>query len=147
MKKVLRTLVLFAILTLTLTGCTTSKSFTWTITTGDKIKVELDTTGGYDLSSEIPFVISKDNKSLTQGIFITKEEYNLYVDGLSADEKVSVIDSGTKEGIKYTFYSFNNLEFNYVIDIENANTGIILGNSNSQTEAEEIFNRLTISKE
>ena len=147
MKKILSSLVLVMAMVLTLTGCTTSKSFTWDVNTGDKIKIKVDTSGGYDITSDLPFTISKDDETLSQGTFITIDGYNQYMNAVDNDSTANVIDSGTKNGITYTFYSVNNSEFNYLIKIDGSNTGILLGNPNSQSEAEEIFNRLTISKE
>lgn len=147
MKKVLYSLVFVAAILLTVTGCTTSKSFTWDVTTGDKIKIKVDTTGGYDITSELPFAISKDGETLSQGTFVTIDGYNQYMNAVKFDSNAKVIDSGSKNGVTYTFYSVNNSEFNYLIKIDNSNTGILLGNPNSKAEAEEVFNRLTISKE
>lgn len=147
MKKVLYSLVFVIAVLLTVTGCTTSKSFTWDVTTGDSIKIKLDSTGGYDITSELPFTISKDDTTLSQGTFITIDGYNQYMNAVDTDPTANVIDSGSKNGLTYTFYSVNNSEFNYIIKIDGSNTGILLGNPNSQAEAEEVFNRLTISKE
>lgn len=147
MKKVLSSLVFAATILLTVTGCSTNKAFTWDVATGDKIKIKLETTDGYDITSDVPFTISKDGETLSQGTFITIDGYNQYMNAVDNDSTANVIDSGTKNGITYTFYSVNNSEFNYIIKIDGSNTGILLGNPNSQSEAEEIFNRLTISKE
>lgn len=147
MKKVLYSLAFVVATLLTVTGCSTSKSFTWDVETGDKIKIAIDTTGGYDITSELPFTISKDDETLSQGIFITIDGYNQYMNAVKTDSTANIIDNGTKKGITFTFYSVNNSEFNYLIKINGSNTGILLGNPNSQSEAEEIFNKLTITKE
>ena len=58
------------------------------------------------------------------------------------------VNRGIEEGThwhNYTFYSYNNSEFNYIIKVNGSNTGIILGNPNSKSEAEECFKRLTFS--
>ncbi len=147
MKKLIRMLSVIFILTLTLTGCTTSKSFIYKVQTGDSVEVKLDTSNGYNLSSDLPFTISKDNTKLSQGTFITMDGYNQYIELVNNDTNSKIIDSGNKNGITYTFYTYNNSEFNYVIKINNSNTGILLGNPNSQKEAKEIFERLTFSLE
>lgn len=147
MKKLIRVLSVIFILTLILTGCTTSKSFIYKVQTGDSVEVKLDTSNGYNLSSDLPFTISKDNTKLSQGTFITMDGYNQYIELVNNDTNSKIIDSGNKNGITYTFYTYNNSEFNYVIKINNSNTGILLGNPNSQKEAEEIFEKLTFSLE
>lgn len=147
MKKILSSLVFATALLLTVTGCSTNKAFTWDVATGDKIKIQLETTDGYDITSELPFAVSKGGETLSQGTFVTIDGYNQYMNAVKIDSNAKVIDNGTKNGVTYTFYSVNNSEFNYLIKIDNSNTGILLGNPNSQAEAEEVFNRLTISKE
>ena len=147
MKKVFGTLILFLTLSLVLTGCTTSKSFTYDVQTGDSIKVKLNTSNGYELSSDLPFTISKDSKTLSQGTFITIDGYNQYIDVVNNDSNAKILDSGNTNGISYTFYSYNDSEFNYIIKIDNSKTGILLGNPNSKEEAKEIFDKLTFSLE
>jgi len=147
MKRKLRLFLLAIVAIFLVTGCTTSKSFTYTVTTGDKIKVELNTTDGYDISSNVPFEISKDGETLSQGTFITLDGYEQYLEAVRSDSNAKVIDNGNKNGATYMFYSYNNSEFNYIIKVNGSNTGILLGNPNSQAEAEEIFSLLTFSEE
>ena len=146
-KKVFMSLAIIGVMLLTLTGCTKSKSYTFTVETGDKVKVQLNTTDGYDLSSDLPFTISKNGNTLSQGTFITTDGYNQYIDVVNGDSNARILDSGTKDGISYTFYSYNDSEFNYVIKIDDSNTGILLGNPNSQEEAKKCFELLTFTLE
>lgn len=147
MKKVFMSLAIIGVMLLTLTGCTKSKSYTFTVETGDKVKVQLNTTDGYDLSSDLPFTISKNGNTLSQGTFITTDGYNQYIDVVNSDSNARILDSGTKDGISYTFYSYNDSEFNYVIKIDDSNTGILLGNPNSQEEAKKCFELLIFTLE
>lgn len=147
MKKFLGMVILVGTLLAFVTGCTTTKSFTYDVTTGDSIKVQLNTSDGYDITSDLPFAILKEEKTLSQGTFITIDGYNQYLNAVNSDANAKVIDSGSKYGITYTFYSYNDSEFNYIIKIDGSNTGILLGNPNSETEAKEIFELLTFSKE
>lgn len=147
MKKVFMSLAIIGVMLLTLTGCTKSKSYTFTVETGDKIKIQLNTTDGYDLSSDLPFKISKDGNTLSQGTFITIDGYNQYIEAVNSDSNAKILESKTKDEISYTFYSYNNSEFNYVIKVNDSNTGILLGNPNSQEEAEKCFEQLTFTLE
>lgn len=149
-KKIVSVVVLGIILILlvfTLTGCTSSMSFIYNVSTGDQIKVQLDTSNGYKISSKVPFEITKDDTILSQGTFITIDGYEQYANAIGSDSVVKIIDRGEKENIEYIFYSYNNTEFNYIIKVLNSNTGILIGNNQSQQSAEECFKRLTISKE
>ena len=145
MKKIFISLAIVGVMLLTLTGCTKSESYTFSVETGDKIEVKLNTTNGYDLSSDLPFTISKDGNTLSQGIFITISSYNEYVNAAKTDSLANVIDESSKDNIEYVFYSYNNSEYNYVIKVKGSNTGILLGNPNSQEEAEKCFELLTFS--
>lgn len=131
---------------LLVTGCTTSIEFTYDVSTGDRIKVKLNTTDEYKLSAKSPFTISKGDKGLSTGTFITLDGYEKYVNAVYRQEDVQILDSGNKDGNDYILYSYNNKNFNYVIRVGESNTGILLENINSKSEAEEVFNLLTFSE-
>jgi hypothetical protein len=143
MKKLLMLLVVFGAALFTLTGCSSYKSYTYDVNTGDKIEVQLKTNDGYDLTSGSPFNIKKNDKTLSTGMFITLDGYNQYNEAFKSSTK---IESNTKGNLEYTFYYVNNSEWDYVIKIKDSNTGILLGNPNSEAEAKEVFERLTFTK-
>ncbi len=132
---------------LTACGGTTYKSFTFSVDNGDKIKIKLNTTDGYNITSDLPFAISYNGETYSEGSFIQGEAYQQYVDIVNAGNGAKLLDSGEKEGIEYIFWSFNDSEYNYAILVKGSNTGIILGNPVSEETARECFNRLTISLE
>lgn len=146
MKKTLMTLAIIGIMLFTLTGCSTTKSYTFDVETDDKIEVKLNTNDGYDITSNLPFSISKDEETLSQGTFITIDGYNQYVSSVNNDSNAKIIESSTKDGLEYTFYSYNDSEWNYIIKITDSNTGLLIGNPISEASAKECFDRLTISK-
>ncbi len=143
MKRILKLLVIGITTVLLLTGCTTRLSLTYNVATGDKIEVTLISNGGYDLGAGTPFKVLKDGKSLSEGTFLTMEGYNYYIRATQTDVNAKVIETKSENGITYTFYSYKNTEFNYVIKVDGSNTGILLGNPNSQEEAMECFRRLS----
>lgn len=145
MKKIFMSILLVAMMMLALTGCTTNKSYTYNVETGDKVKITLNTTDGYDLSSDLPFKVSKDGKTLSQGTFIEGSYYEQYVD--AANTQGQIIDKGSNSDIEYVFYSYNNAEYNYVIKIKDSNTALLLGNPHSQEEAEKCFELLSFTLE
>lgn len=147
MKKAFISLTVISIVLFTLAGCTTSKSYTFNVETGDAVKVELDTSDGYDLSSDLPFTVSKDGKTLSQGTFIQGEYYEEYANTANTDSLAKVIDQGSNDDIEYVFYSYNDSEYNYVIKVKDSHTGILLGNPNSKEEAEKCFELLTFTLE
>lgn len=130
-----------------ITGCTTSKSYTYNVETGDTIKIKLDTTDKYDITKDLPFTITKDGKTLSQGTFLTSDGYDQYILAVNTDSSAKIIESKTENGLEYTFYSYNDSEYNYVIKIVDSNTGLLIGNNVSESSARECFNRLKITKE
>lgn len=145
MKKIFTSILLVGIMIVSLTGCTTNKSYTYNIETGDKVKITLNTTDGYDLSSDLPFTVSKDGNTLSQGTFIQGSYYQQYVE--TANTQGQIIDRGSNDSIEYVFYSYNNSEYNYVIKIKDSDTALLLGNPNSQEEAKKCFELLSFSLE
>ena len=147
LKRVLKYFMIVGVMLLVLTGCTTNKSFTFNVETGDKVKVQLNTTDGYDLSSDLPFTISKDDNKLSQATFIKGTYYTEYVEVAKNDPLAEIIDKGSTNEIEYVFYSYNDSEYNYIIKINESNTAILLTNQNSQEEAEKCFELLTFTLE
>lgn len=147
MKKSTALIVVLVLLVSLTTGCTVnfSKSFTFDVETGDNIKLKLDISDDYDISSDLPFSISCGGKTLSQGTFIFAEAYEEYIDAAQSDGKVKSLDSGERDGNDYYFWCYDDSEWNYVILINGSNTAIILANNVSEESAEECFKRLTIS--
>ena len=146
MKKYLNAIFCVLLLSILLIGCNSkaTKSYTFTVDNGDEIKIAIDTSDKYDISSEIPFAISCDGEILSQGSFIKGEAYEQYVSVVESDDKAELLDSGTKDGHTYIFWCYNGSEYNYAILIDDSRTGIILGNLISEESARECFNRIDI---
>ena len=125
-------------------GCTSHMAYTYSVETGDSIKVSLDTSDGYSITAEVPFAISVKGEKQTDGTFIYGEMYQQYVEVVNSTEGAEVLDSGTKDGNTYIFWTYNG-EYNYAIQVGNSNTGMILGNVVSEDSARACFERLTIS--
>lgn len=147
MKKVLALILATVLVVCLFAGCATnsSKTYTFTVDNGDKIRISLNTTDNYDISSEVPFTVSCDKETLSQGSFVLAESYQQYVSVVNTDENAKLIDSGTKDGNEYIFWCYNGSEYNYAVLIKESNTGIVIGNTVSEESAKECFNRLTIS--
>ncbi len=148
-KKLIACIVSLACVAVLAVGCTTSSSmsYTFSVDNGDTVKVTLDTSDKYKMTSDVPFTISQDGKELSHGTFIQGEAYEQYANVVQTDEKAVLLDSGTKDGNDYIFWCYDGKEYNYVIQIAGSNTGMILGNPVSEETAKECFNRLTITKE
>lgn len=153
MKKSILTLLLALCLVFIFSGCSsapddgtkTHKAYTFSVDTGDKVRVELDTTGGYDLTSDLPFEVFQNGSTLSQGIFIEAEQFENYAEAANTDANANIIETNTKDSNQYIFWSYNDNEFNIAVLINNSNTGILLGNDISESSARECFERLIIS--
>ncbi|MCM1103696.1 MAG: hypothetical protein NC409_06270 [Clostridium sp.] len=126
-------------------GAHTYMTYTYTVDTGDSVTIKFETTDHYEITSDLPFEISKDGELLSQGTFIMADGYQMYVDVVENDANATVIESGSTDTCDYLMWNFNNSEFNYAILIKNSNTGILLGNQVSEESAKEVFGRLEIS--
>lgn len=149
MKKKLISVCLGLCMIFSFMGCGTNadtyKTYTFSVETGDSIEISLDTSENYDITSEIPFVISCNDDVLSQGIFITADNYEEYKKAVSSDVNAVLMETEVKDGNEYIFWSYNNSEFNYAILIADSNTGIILGNDVSKESAQECFERIEIT--
>jgi len=141
MKKL--SLIILGVLSLfILTGCSTYKAYTYNVETGDSVKVKLITSDNYDISSEIPFSITQNDDVKCSGTFITLDGYNQYLNVVNNDPSSSIIENNSKDNLKYLFYNYNNSEWNYIIKINNSNTGVLLGSNVSIDSARDCFDRL-----
>lgn len=144
-KKRLVCSILVAMFVLLAAGCTSSKTVTYNVETGDSISIKLDTSEGYDISTDVPFTISQNDETISQGTFITAESYQQYVDAVKSTEGVTIIDSGENDTCEYLMWNNNDTEYDYVVLIKESDTGVLIGNNVSEKSAKECFNRLTIS--
>lgn len=139
--------ILLATMLLTLSGCDTKTSYTYDVETGDKIKIELKTNGGYSMTSDLPIEISKDDEVISQGTFGKKEAYDLYYKIVKEDSKATLIEEKNKDNIEYIFYEYNDSEYNYIIKIKDSKTCFILANNKSKESAQEVFKNLKFEVE
>lgn len=148
MKKII--FLISMVLVVCMSGCSgskTYKSWVFSVGNGDSIKIELETTNGYDMISELPIKISQDGNVLSQCTFIRAEYYEQYVEVVEQEAASTVIDSGEKDGNTYVFWEYDGSEYNYVIMLGESNTAVLLANNVSKESAQECFNRLVFSVE
>lgn len=153
MKKI-KYLLLVMLIALTVTGCKVAKSkaYIYKVSTGDKIKVEIKTNGGYDLTSEVPIDFKKDGEVISSASFATAESYDSYYNEVKKNKDAKIIEDKETKNLKYFYYKYKNkdieeTEYNYIIKIKNSDTCFIIGSIKGDKEAKDIFKRLTITKE
>lgn len=149
-KTVIAGLVLFACV---LCGCDTSKtmSFTFTVGTGDVIKVTLDTSDGFLLSqADSGYVVTKDGDNILQAVFVDQESYQQYMDAVTTQEGVMINRQGSENGITFTSYSYNGkagMENNFIIWIDGTDTGVVAGSLADLQTATRAFQSLSFTKQ
>ena len=149
MKKILFSVFAFCMMLIFLTGCSTYKSYTFNVSTGDKVKIKMVTSSGYDLTSNTPIKFSKDGETISQGTFAQGPAYIIYRNSAKS-QGAKILKEDSNKTIDYFFYEYNNngkTEYNYIIKIKDSNTCFILASQKSQEEAEEIFSKLEFSLE
>lgn len=146
-------LILVALSAIMFTACTThsNMSFTFNVETGDSIKVSLDTSKGLLLTQEDgKFYVKNGEQELLQGIFLTKENYDYYMN-LKDSSAMDVIEEGKgNNNNDYLFYECegdNGKEYDFLVWVSNSNTGILMGSFIDQQSAKDAFNSITASVE
>lgn len=150
MKKHIKLVILISMMFVILTGCSKSVSYSFSVETGDTIKVTLDATSGYSLSqSDGMFSVSADDEVVSQGMFITEDGYNYYYDIITSSGGVSNIETTKLADMTYTYYETESqaggIEHNFLIWLNNSKTGIVLGSLSDSEKAKDVFNCLTFA--
>jgi len=81
-------------------------------------------------------------KSEFEGIKYTGSNQTVELNVVNNDPSSSIIENNSKDNLKYLFYNYNNSEWNYIIKINNSNTGVLLGSNVSIDSARDCFDRL-----
>ncbi len=147
-KKLLAIFTLLFLMSLTLTGCESSFSFTYDLSTGEQVKVTLNTTKGHslvNLGSSFKVVDPNDN-DVTGGLFYLPDYFNELYNNISILENVELIEENFSVEPNYIFYKYSDeetTEWNYIIDLNDLESGIILSNLTSEASARETFELFT----
>lgn len=155
MKRMLKTAAAFLAATMIFmltSACVmqTTSSVTYDVETGDKVTLTLVTSAGYQQDAQIPFSITKDEKKVMQGTFITIEQYNEYIslveNGGSEEETVEMIEQGIKDDNTFCFYTVKKeegTEYDFAMKIGDSNTAVLMGSTLSEEEARDCFDLMT----
>lgn len=146
LKRSLKIFIFLAIFIL-LTGCKSSKMVKFNVSNGEVINVTLDTTNGYDISSEIPFYVIKDAKKMCQGEFIVIDSYDQALIELKSNSEVKILDKGARDDGDYIFYSYNDSSWGYIIKLKKSSTSIYLSSTESKDNVSKCASLLTFEKQ
>lgn len=134
-----------------LTGCSTPHSIsqTYDTETGEKVKLSLDKTGGYEMTAEMPFVILKDNEEILTGQFLPEDGYVFYEENLTEDvltpQGGHIVEQGKLGNSEYICYTMSHepyTEYNFFVKI-NDKTSVIIGSLADESVAKDCFHSLS----
>ena len=140
---IIATAALMGAVALGMSGCggglQTSKSYTFNVSTGDAIEVELDTTSGLDIKpDQSTFVFSKNGEEITRGIFLDIAAYDEYVEAAQDYPVFKHNRVRGNEGIYYEASENGVDEYNYLMKLNDSNTAIALSTRTSEADATEV---------
>lgn len=136
--------ILFAVV-FVLSGCETHRnmSYSYDVTTGDRVKLTLNTKDGYSMTSSVPVKITKNDETIAEARFYELSAYSSTLTGVRRLSGVKVIEEKSNDDIDYFFYCYNDREYSYVIKIKDSKTCIILVSTKSEEEVRDCFERLS----
>ena len=136
------------VLALLLCACTTSKSATFSVDTGDRVKVTVNTTEGLDLVMQVPFSVTREGRELLTGSFAVGSYYDTCREAVEEEPQAVILEEGTKDGGDYFFYTVDGasgVEYDYVVRVDGSQTVVLLGSLAGREEAEEAFREIVFS--
>ena len=79
LKNIFSYILLGSLLIATLTGCNNNnKSYAFGLDTGDKVKITINTSDKYNMSSSLPIQFSKDSETISYGSFVSSGTLDVY---------------------------------------------------------------------
>lgn len=136
---------------LLLVGCSSFKSYTFNVETGDKIEVKLDTSSKkYDLrQSDGVFSVTKERAVVLNGVFLTSEMKDAYIEAVESDDNAGILPE--KEGaFRWMYQGEAGTEYNRIMPIDGTdNTYVMIASlidsEEGQMLADTVISNLTIT--
>lgn len=121
------------------TGGHSSKSLTLNLSTGDSVKVELDTTGGgYDLKFEDNAIaVYKDDVKVLDGGFGSGEDWAYYYEIVDIDPDAEVLEKNDSK-VVWKYNATDWVEYDTIVKVSD-NTCVFVGGSISNETPEDMI--------
>lgn len=132
------------LLCLTLAACPgveTTMTYTFTVTTGDNISIQLQTGDGYKLhQKDGDFSVSKDDETIFNGSFYFADAFLANKDAIreSADRCEDI-----ENGLFYQYTDEAGLENEFVVVVPGSNTAVVVTSPADEAAAKAAFERLS----
>ncbi len=153
MKKSIKACLFFFLLfsaAMLLAACETSRAaYTFQLETGDSIEVAADVKAGYELSGEIPFSVTKEEKTIFTGNFLSRESYDEYYSVITeGGQSMKALEETFGDDYSYLFYCADydgTTSFGYLYLFKNADTAVLLEGAESEEGARNAFFALSFA--
>lgn len=150
MFRILTLLLTFSVM-LSLAACSkqSSLSYTFGVDNGDNITIELDTNKGYSITPEVPFTITLNGETVSEGTFAYADTFDTYKEAIAGDTAANILEEGVRDDCNYYLYTVTSAtgsEHNYIIRVTDSDTCILLGSLSGEEAAREVFDRLAFIK-
>ena len=148
-KKLIGMLAIFVVAMMVFSGCSTHKeiSYSYDVTTGDRVKITLNAKDGYSMTASVPIKFTKNNEEVAEAKFYQLSAYTSTVNAVKSLSSASVIEEKSNDEVDYMFYNYNNEYYSYIIKIKNSKTCLELTSKKSESDAKDCFNRLSFKLE
>ena len=148
MKKRATAVILGLVMALGMGACTrtSSKSYSFDVSTGDKVEVKLDTSDGYDLTQEDGrfTVKSAEGEDLLQASWATAEDFDSYVETVKNDRNAEI----NIEEDDYIYWDYTEedgtVEHDRAIMVSDK-TGILIGSLADKDDGTKAYEALTFT--
>lgn len=146
---------LLASVVVTLCGCSTKTSVAtvFGVATGDKVRIEYDTTSTDNslyLEDAEFYVGIKNEKPVLSGCFSSQDAWDYYSEAVKQTEEAEVLECVETEGKECIYYAIDSevgMQYIKIFRVPDSNTYVILASLKDKAEVDDNVERLTFSVE
>lgn len=146
---------LLASVVVTLCGCSTKTSVAtvFGVATGDKVRIEYDTTSTDNslYSEDAEFYVGiKNEKPVLSGCFSSQDAWDYYSEAVKQTEEAEVLECVETEGKECIYYAIDSevgMQYIKIFRVPDSNTYVVLASLKDKAEVDDNIERLTFSVE
>lgn len=130
-------------------GCNTYRSYSFNVTTGDKIEIKLDTSGDWNLSTDGGnFVVKKGETEVLTGVFGTESDYKTTYETVTTKDEYTVLKRYNKvhEYVLFSYEGTSGYNTDIIVMIKDSSTCVYMSSQEDAETVTEAFGRLTLTK-
>lgn len=136
MKKIICLLCVIIFSMFIIVGCnkTSSKSYTFNVSTGEKVEIQLDTSSGYNIKQNegVFYILNNKDEQVLEGKFLKQEGFDLYKKAISEPAEGLEVIENTDKNLMWLYSEGDSSQINQVIKISNKTNIITTSNKNKE---------------